>query len=91
MTLVDSKAISFASLHNRLPTKKHLYTIPFACIYLLWIYVYLFNYDDFLGSYEFSLFTFMLIAATNILALLVCQWSVSARAFLTCSKVHISY
>ncbi|KAJ3194964.1 hypothetical protein HDU82_002272, partial [Entophlyctis luteolus] len=83
-------AIARASLHNPLPIARHLYSFPFAVIYVLWLYAYLALYDELFGSKEFAMFTLILAIAGNVLALLSCQWSVSAKAFLTCNEVRLS-
>ncbi|KAJ3085284.1 hypothetical protein HK102_000140 [Quaeritorhiza haematococci] len=85
-SLVASKAVQSASLHVPLPIEWHIYAYPFALPYSIWFYIYLVKYDDWLGSSEFATLSFMLVAALNALAFLICQWSVSAKALLTCRK-----
>lgn len=87
-TLVQSKAIASASLHRPLPLKWHFYVWPFASmLYPVWIYIYFFKYDIYLGSEEWTFVTIGTILTLHALSFLVCQWSVSIKAFLTCVKV----
>ncbi|KAJ3314110.1 hypothetical protein HDU76_002479, partial [Blyttiomyces sp. JEL0837] len=90
-TLVSSRSIQTSSLHANLPAEWHIYGVPFSVAYGFWVYVYLFKYDEWLGSSEFTLFTFILMAAFHALTFLVCQWSVDAKALLTCKKVSDPY
>lgn len=88
-TLVQSKAIASASLHRPLPLKWHFYVWPFASmLYPVWIYIYFFKYDIYLGSEEWTFVTFGTILTLHALSFLVCQWSVSIKALLTCVKVR---
>ncbi|ORY38145.1 hypothetical protein BCR33DRAFT_754574 [Rhizoclosmatium globosum] len=84
--LVASKVIEVATLHSPLPVIQHAYSLPFSVVYVAWAYVYFFQYEELLGSKEFSMLTLILALAANVLALLVCQWSVNAKAWLTCKE-----
>jgi cation-transporting ATPase 13A1 len=88
---IASADVRESSLHSKLPVERHIYGAPFSIVYLAWFYVYLYRYDDLLGSSEFTLFTFMIVAAAHALSFLVCQWSVHAKAMLTCKTVCHSY
>ncbi|KAJ3071425.1 hypothetical protein HDU98_005354 [Podochytrium sp. JEL0797] len=84
--LVDSKAIKVATLHSPLPVMQHSYSVPFAVIYAVWLYVFLVQFEAVFGSKEFAMLTLILAMAGHVLALLACQWSVNAKAMMTCSK-----
>ncbi|KAJ3398723.1 hypothetical protein HDU80_008630 [Chytriomyces hyalinus] len=84
--LVQSHSIAVSSLHNPLPFIQHLYFAPFVAIYAGWAYVYFALFESVFGSNEFAMLSLILLLAANALALLLCQWSVGARAFLTCGK-----
>ncbi|OZJ04373.1 hypothetical protein BZG36_03215, partial [Bifiguratus adelaidae] len=43
------------------------------------------HYDRYIGSEEWTFITLGSIATLNALAFLVCQWSVSIKAMLTCT------
>ncbi|KAL1934400.1 hypothetical protein VTP01DRAFT_6582 [Rhizomucor pusillus] len=55
-------------------------------LYPVWIYIYFFKYDIYLGSEEWTFVTIGTILTLHALSFLVCQWSVSIKAFLTCVK-----
>ena len=86
---IAADTIRESSLHSKRPVQWHIYGAPFCIVYCGWLYVYVTRYDDLLGSSEFALFTFMLVAASHALSFLVCQWSVHAKVFLTCNKVTV--
>ncbi|KAL1924700.1 uncharacterized protein VTP21DRAFT_4354 [Calcarisporiella thermophila] len=84
-SLVASKSIRSASLHTRLPRKLHAYVWPFVMIlYPSWLYIYLFQYERFLGSGEWTFLSLGSIFTLNALTFLVCQWSIPIKAMLTC-------
>ncbi|KAI9310292.1 hypothetical protein BX666DRAFT_2009139 [Dichotomocladium elegans] len=86
-TLVQSKTIAVASLHRPLPRQWHLYIWPFASmLYPVWTYIYLFKYDIYLGSQEWTFVSLGSIITLHALFFLVCQWSVSIKALFTCVK-----
>ncbi|KAJ3027019.1 UNVERIFIED_CONTAM: hypothetical protein HDU68_004637 [Siphonaria sp. JEL0065] len=84
--LVASKVIRLATLHSPAPVLHHTYSVPFSIVYLVWGYLYFFQYDELFGSHEFAMLTLILVLASNVLALLVCQWSVNAKAAMTCKE-----
>ncbi|RUP50895.1 hypothetical protein BC936DRAFT_137174 [Jimgerdemannia flammicorona] len=86
-TLVQSKSIVSASLHNPLPFKWRTYIWPFAVLYPIWLYVYFFKYETYLGSEEWTFVTLGFICTSHALSFLACQWSVSVNAAFTCIKV----
>ncbi|KAJ3411685.1 hypothetical protein HDV05_001846 [Chytridiales sp. JEL 0842] len=85
-SVVSSEIVKTSSLHNLVPSERHLYSYPFSVFYLGWLYLYFAKYDELFGSREFAFLTFILVVALHILAFLVCQWSVNAKTFLTCKK-----
>ncbi|KAI8364729.1 putative SPF1-P-type ATPase [Radiomyces spectabilis] len=85
-TLVHSKTIAASSLLTPLPRQWHLYIWPFALLYPVWSYFYLFKYDEYLGSQEWTFVTLGSIITLHALAFLVCQWSVAIKAKFTCLK-----
>ncbi|RUS35554.1 hypothetical protein BC938DRAFT_478473 [Jimgerdemannia flammicorona] len=85
-TLVQSKSIVSASLHNPLPFKWRTYIWPFAVLYPIWLYVYFFKYETYLGSEEWTFVTLGFICTSHALSFLACQWSVSVNAAFTCIK-----
>ncbi|KAJ3051115.1 hypothetical protein HK097_007915 [Rhizophlyctis rosea] len=89
--LVASKVVARASLLVPLPLERRIYVWPSAILYATWFYVYLFQYDTLLGSSEVAGLTFTLCIAAHALSFLVCQWSVAARASLTCRTVTDPY
>ncbi|KAI9494361.1 hypothetical protein BDB00DRAFT_818855 [Zychaea mexicana] len=88
-TLIQSKSIAAASLHVPLPRQWHLYVWPFATIlYPVWTYIYMVKYDEYIVSQEWTFVTLGSIVTLHALSFLVCQWSVSIKALLTCVKEH---
>ncbi|KAJ3101770.1 hypothetical protein HDU97_001054 [Phlyctochytrium planicorne] len=65
--LVASKSIAIASLHSPLPLKRHGYIWPFSLLYTGLAYLIFFEYDRFLGSYEFAMLMVILAGASNAL------------------------
>lgn len=89
-TLVDSRSVAEASLHVPLPLKWHIYVWPFASmLYPVWIYIYFFKYDAYLGSEEWTFVSLGSIITLHALSFLVCQWSVTLKALFTCVKVGL--
>ncbi|KAJ1499581.1 hypothetical protein HMI56_004317, partial [Coelomomyces lativittatus] len=90
--LVNSKSVADASLHVFLPKYRHLYVGPFAFfLYPLWLYIYLFEYDRFLGTREYSFLSFVFLASFHGLTFLLGEWNVTLKAFLTCKKTTDPY
>jgi len=86
-TLVQSKSIKDTSLHVKLPLKRHAYGYPFIPIYCIWAYLILFHYNSIFGSVEAAYVSFIGIVTINALVFLMCQWSISVKAKLTCKTV----
>ncbi|KAI9204679.1 uncharacterized protein BJ171DRAFT_505077, partial [Polychytrium aggregatum] len=84
--LVDEPTIQHATLHTPRPIEQHIYTTPSLVLYAVWLYLYLYKYEQFMGSREFTLLSFLLCLALHALAFLICQWSVELKAFLTCTR-----
>ncbi|KAL2919953.1 putative cation-transporting ATPase 1 [Polyrhizophydium stewartii] len=84
--LVDAKVVKTAQLVSPTPLATRIYAYPFAAVYAAWAYVRFFKYDELLGSPEFALFSFLIVAGLHALSFLVCLWSVHARVALTCRK-----
>ncbi|KAJ1567707.1 hypothetical protein HK405_005034, partial [Cladochytrium tenue] len=90
-TLVASSVVEISSLHAHTPRLWHIYGVPFVVPYIGWAYLRFNYYEELLGSPEFATFSFMLVVAAHALSFLVCQWSVHAKAFLTCRTVSDPY
>jgi cation-transporting ATPase 13A1 len=86
-TLIQSKSITSASFHNPLPLLWHGYIWPFALVYPIWLYIYLFRFDEYLGSEEWTFVSLGSIVVIQALVFLTGQWSVSIKANFTCTKV----
>ena len=86
-SLVDSTLVSKSSLLKPLPIEYHIYSWPFGIVYSAWAYVIVNYYSAWFGSFEFAALSFILILALHALAYLVCQWSLTLKARLTCLKV----
>lgn len=86
-TLVQSKAIKDSSLHVKLPLKRHAYGYPFIPFYCIWLYLILFHYNSLFGSIEAAYVTLIAIGTIHALVFLICQWSISIKAKLTCKLV----
>ncbi|KAJ8324295.1 putative cation-transporting ATPase 1 [Batrachochytrium dendrobatidis] len=85
-TLVASKVVKISQLVSPSSQVFRIYSYPFALVYAAWVYVRFWHYDRFLGSSEFALLSFLIVAAIHVLSYLVCLWSVQARVALTCIK-----
>ncbi|KAI8583860.1 hypothetical protein K450DRAFT_220303 [Umbelopsis ramanniana AG] len=85
-TLIQSKSITSASFHNPLPLQWHAYIWPFALVYPIWLYIYLFRFDEYLGSEEWTFVSVGSIVVVQALVFLTGQWSVSIKANFTCTK-----
>ncbi|TPX49333.1 hypothetical protein SeMB42_g02634 [Synchytrium endobioticum] len=83
--LVQSQSVLSASLYVRKPLEWHIYAFPFIPVYAVWLYLCMSKYDLVFGQREFAYLTLMLLMACHALAFLICQWSVSVKAALTCS------
>lgn len=86
---MQSKAIKDASLHIKLPFKKHAYGYPFIPLYCIWLYLILFHYKSLFGSVEAAYVTLIALATIHALVFLMCQWSISVKAKLTCKIVNL--
>ncbi|KAI8618780.1 hypothetical protein BC830DRAFT_1208454 [Chytriomyces sp. MP71] len=84
--IVQESTIALATLHSPLPPAQHAYTIPVALLYIGWAYLYFTSFEAVFGSHEFAMLALILAIATHVLSLLVCQWSVNAKAALTCKS-----
>jgi cation-transporting ATPase 13A1 len=87
--LIASKSIVKASLHRKLPTYKHAYATPFILLYIIWLFIYFFAYDELLGSEELTFLTLGGLISLNGLTFLITQWSVLAYVKLTCKEVKL--
>jgi cation-transporting ATPase 13A1 len=74
------------TLYRSRPTEWHVYSMPSLIIYIFWSWVKAQNLD-FLKPPEFGWMFFILCVSLHALLFLVCQWSVSAKALFTCSRV----
>ncbi|KAG9303466.1 hypothetical protein G9A89_013793 [Geosiphon pyriformis] len=88
--LVNAKSVKESSLHIPKSLKWHAYVWPYLSLYTAWFYIYLFAYDKYLVSEEWTFLTLGTLITTNALLFLSCQWSVRAKAFLTCKKVTVN-
>ncbi|RHZ71892.1 hypothetical protein Glove_251g27 [Diversispora epigaea] len=86
--IIDAKSIRKSSLHVRKSIKWHGYVWPFFCLHTTWLYIYLLEYEEYLGSEEWTFLTLGSLITINALVFLSCQWSVRAKAFFTCSNVN---
>jgi len=84
--LVQSKAIKDASLHIKLPINRHAYGYPFIPFYCIWLYLIMFHYKSVFGSIEAAYVSLIGVATVHALVFLICQWSISAKAKLTCKS-----
>jgi len=82
--LVQSKAIKDASLHVKLPIGRHAYGYPFVPVYCVWLFLVLFYYKSVFGSIEATYVSLIAVASVHALVFLICQWSISIKAKLTC-------
>lgn len=55
--------------------------------YPVFLYVYLYQYDTYIGSEEWTFVTLGSILTLHAMSFLVCQWSVDIKAMFTCLKV----
>ncbi|CAG8543740.1 13391_t:CDS:10, partial [Ambispora leptoticha] len=90
VNLVKAKSIRQSSLHIPRPLQWHAYVWPFVCLYIIWLCIYLFAYDEFLASEEWTFLTLGSLITTNALLFLSCQWSVRLKAFFTCKGVKVN-
>ncbi|KAJ3369644.1 hypothetical protein GGF31_005162 [Allomyces arbusculus] len=87
--LVDSKLVASASLHIRRPFAQHLTVWPFlVVIYPIWTAIYLGAYDRVLGTPEATFLSLVAVVTAHALTFLATEWSVRAKAFLTCSNAN---
>lgn len=87
--LVNAKSITQSSLHTRKSLLWHGYVWPFLCLYSLWLYIYIYAYEEYLASEEWTFLTLVSLITMNALIFLSCQWSVRAKAFFTCETVIV--
>lgn len=87
-TLVQSKSIKDASLHVKLPMNRHAYGYPFIPFYIIWLYLVMFHYNSLFGSIEAVYVTLIGVATIHALVFLICQWSISVKAKLTCKNAN---
>lgn len=88
--LVSSTLVSSLSLHNPLPRWAHAYILPFIPLYPIFGAIWLFKYDEYIGSEEWTFVYLGSIITLNALAWLFVQWSVTFEALFTATKVsHI--
>ncbi|KAI7902263.1 uncharacterized protein BX663DRAFT_474233 [Cokeromyces recurvatus] len=86
-TLVQSERVASAALLRPLPKHWHMYVWPFVSMfYPVFIYVYFFKYDVYLGSEEWTFVSLGSILTLHVLTFLACQWSVNIKALFTCVK-----
>ncbi|ORZ16338.1 cation-transporting ATPase [Absidia repens] len=85
-TLIQSSRIASASLLVPLARQWHLYVWPFAILYPIFLYIYNFEYDVYLGSEEWTFVTLGSIIVMHGLVFLSGQWSISIKAKFTCFK-----
>ncbi|RIB07790.1 hypothetical protein C2G38_2112725 [Gigaspora rosea] len=86
VNIVDARSIRKSSLHIRKPLRWHFYVWPFVCLYIAWSYIYIYKYDEFIVSEEWTFLTLGSLITMNALIFLSCQWSVRAKALFTCKK-----
>ena len=81
--LVDSPTVRQASLHVSLPTYAYLYAVPYSLLYAVLLSLYVvFEYDG-----ETVLIATAAVVLGHALLFLSTQWSMAARALITCRKV----
>lgn len=85
--LVDSDLVVNASLHRHLERRFHPYVSPFVLLYSLWYYVYLYRYDQYLGSEEWTFLTLITLISAQSLLWLSGHWSIEAKALTRYTKV----
>ncbi|KAI9334056.1 hypothetical protein BD770DRAFT_477535 [Pilaira anomala] len=86
-TLVQSERVASAALLRPLPRRWHVYIWPFVSVlYPVFLYVYKYHYNDYLGSEEWTFVTLGSIITLHAMSFLVCQWSVDMKALFTCVK-----
>lgn len=65
----------------------HAYVWPFAFLYAAYAYAVLFHHDAIFGAAEGRNLALVILGSLNALVLLATQWSVTAKAWLTCYTV----
>ncbi|KXS17953.1 hypothetical protein M427DRAFT_235935 [Gonapodya prolifera JEL478] len=85
-SLVKSKSIETASLHTQLPLVQRLYVWPFFFLYAAYAYVLVAKYDEWLASSEAATLVLIICVSLNVLAVLMCQWNVTIKAYVVCRK-----
>jgi len=88
---VQSKTIKDASLHVKLPLRRHAYGYPFIPFYCIWFYLVLFHFRSVFGSVEAAYVSLIGVVTLHALVFLICQWSIGVKAKLTCKAVNIEY
>ena len=83
---VVSKSITGVSYHAKVEWSHYPYVRIFVFLYSAWLYCYVkglvFDHN------EFFYLSLGVLATLNALTVLSCYWSVSAKVFLTCKRVH---
>ena len=85
--LVESPLIVDCTLHRHLDRRFHPYILPFTVLYPLWYAAYLFRYETYFGSEEWTFVTIMLLISSQALMWLSGHWSIGARALTRFVKV----
>ncbi|KAK9762137.1 putative cation-transporting ATPase 1 [Basidiobolus ranarum] len=86
--LVASKSITAATLYTLRPRFWHAYVWPFLPVYPSWLYIYLFKYDEYLGSQEYTFVSIIAMLSVHALSFLICQWSIDIYTLLTCKREY---
>ena len=88
--LVSSSLITRITLHNPLPRWAHAYALPFIPLYPFFAVIYFFNYDEYIGSEEWTFVYLGSLITIHALTWLCVQWSVNLEALFTATKVQPS-
>ncbi|KAH9475933.1 Manganese-transporting ATPase 4 [Psilocybe cubensis] len=80
---VVSPEIAQASLHISIPWQRHVYAVPFLCLYPLLAYTYFVKYDEWIVSEEWTFVYCVSLGASHALSFLVTRWNAGARAWIT--------
>lgn len=84
---MSSPDIGRITLHKPIPTKFHIYALPFLALYPLYAYAYFVRYEDWIRSEEWTFVYTVGLIMGHALSFLVTRWSVGAKAAITCRKV----
>jgi hypothetical protein len=85
---VQSPDIARITLHKKIPFEYHIYALPFATLYPIWLYGYLVKYETWFRSEEWTFIFTVGLIVSHSLSFLVTRWSISAKALITCTKVR---